>query len=344
MSVIFRSNHEWTLTRLGKSHQVNFVQTGTQFGGNYFGIDDSSTFLGEILTGQGRTLVQFVQSRQPNGYHAVHAGKLVRAGRIEGHWYDTAGSAGHFSLKCQHDVADAIENAKERAIASRKPPAPLEPPTPPVSTLTATALATRLAEIHRLVAKADYPQALRRLDQLHRQAPEASQVFSLLSQIFIEKGIGYPAMAANHQALCLNPLDDLAKVNSLRISQFSPSDLSRTHPQRDDNYSVLTDQYPALFSALSYGDMMPLAGAAPMDSSAYRNQRSPYKSLIATAYHQAVPPLMGTKPYIRPPNPQPVTVPVPVPVARRPSRLQRWLQRIKQWFRSIGKKLFTFMK
>lgn len=121
MLTIFRSDSEWTLARLGKSYQVNFVQTGTQFTGHYLGIDNPSTFSGEILTGRGRTLVHFVQSTKSNEYYAVHAGKLIRSDCIEGHWYDTAGNAGQFSLKSQPNLTEAIDNARERAIASREP-------------------------------------------------------------------------------------------------------------------------------------------------------------------------------------------------------------------------------
>jgi hypothetical protein len=59
----FQSDDEWTLARQGKSSQVNFVQTGTQFAGHYLDIDNPSTFSGEVLTGWGRTLVHFVQTK-----------------------------------------------------------------------------------------------------------------------------------------------------------------------------------------------------------------------------------------------------------------------------------------
>ena len=119
MSNIFRAEDQWTLARLGKSYQVNFIQTETQFTGHYIDVNNSSIFAGEVLTGQGRTLVHFVQSASSE-YYAVHAGKLVRSDRIEGHWYDTAGNTGHFSLKCQPNLSAAIDQAKERAIASRE--------------------------------------------------------------------------------------------------------------------------------------------------------------------------------------------------------------------------------
>lgn len=115
----FQSDDEWTLTRQGKFSQVNFVQTGTQFAGHDLDLDNPSTFSGEVLTGLGRTLVHFVQIAS-NKYYAVYAGHLVDSGCIEGHYYDTMGNAGEFSLKYQLNLSKATENARERAISSRR--------------------------------------------------------------------------------------------------------------------------------------------------------------------------------------------------------------------------------
>lgn len=297
MTTIFRTSDEWTLTRLGETYQVNFAQTEAQFEGQYVDVDNPSTFTGEVVTGQGRSLIHFTQSTESNGYRAVHAGKLIRDGRIEGQWYDTAGNAGHFSLKFHRSLAEIIDKAKDRAIASHRPHDEAEPP-PHIWNLTATEIEERLADIRRLIAEPDHPQAVRLLSELHYQAPHVSQVFSLLSQIFIENRIGYPAIAANHRALSLDPQDELAPVNSQRIKQFLLRDLSQTHPDRDYYYSVLTRQYPALFRALGYGGMMPLAGTALVRPSDYRNERSPYKALLPPDL--SIQPLsMGAKPDLR---------------------------------------------
>ena len=42
----------------------------------------------------------------------------MRSDRIEGHWYDTAGNSGKFTLTSAFELSGAIEVAKERAIAS----------------------------------------------------------------------------------------------------------------------------------------------------------------------------------------------------------------------------------
>ena len=51
MAIIFRSRREWRIERLGRIYSVDFVQEGTRFEGRYLGIDNSSVFKGEVLTG-----------------------------------------------------------------------------------------------------------------------------------------------------------------------------------------------------------------------------------------------------------------------------------------------------
>ena len=271
MSIIFQPQDTWVITRLSKSHSLRLTQAGSEWSGHYTDANNDSQFDGTIVTGRGITLVHFRQTTPRNDYYAVHAGKLVRDHTIKGHWYDTVGNSGAFTLECPspHDanldeaISDAIDNARNRAIASRLPQVP-EPPQPDLPSLSTAELETRLEHIHALVEAREYPEALQLLEQLHRQAPLSSQVSNLLSQIFLQEWLGYMAIAANAQARRLNPLDELAKNHATKIQQLCATDNpDQYHPNRpphEQYYSVPVTQYPALFEAIDRCVMIPTAG------------------------------------------------------------------------------------
>ncbi len=121
MSIIFQPQDTWVITRLSKSYALCLTQTGTEWSGHYTDADNASQFSGTVVTGRGITLVHFLQTTPNNDYYAVHAGKLVRPHTIKGHWYDTAGNAGVFTLERDPNLAQAIDNARKRAIAHRVP-------------------------------------------------------------------------------------------------------------------------------------------------------------------------------------------------------------------------------
>ena len=132
MSIIFHPEDAWVITRLSKAYRLRLTQTGTEWSGQYIDTNNSTHFSGTIVNGRGITLIHFLQTTPNNGYYAVHGGKLVHSDAIKGHWYDTAGHAGAFTLERDPNLAQSIDNARERAIANRissPDPINLFPPT-----------------------------------------------------------------------------------------------------------------------------------------------------------------------------------------------------------------------
>jgi len=95
---VFQAETVWKIQRLGRTYSVCLTQEGTNFTGHYVYINNPSTFNGEVVTGRGITLIYFIQETPGNGYYAVHAGRLTQPDRFDGHWYDTAGNVGQFTL------------------------------------------------------------------------------------------------------------------------------------------------------------------------------------------------------------------------------------------------------
>ena len=350
MSIIFQPQDTWVITRLSKSYALCLTQTGNEWFGRYTDANNASQFSGTVVTGRGITLVNFLQTTPKNDYYAVHAGKLVRPHRIKGHWYDTAGNAGAFTLECpspsepilDEAIGDAIANAKHRAIASRLPNVP-EPPQPEPPPLPIPELETRLKHVHHLIEVRNYPEALSQLEQFHRRAPRFSQVFNLLTQIFLKEGLGYMAIAANAQARRLNPLDELVKDHEIKIQQlcaiYNPD---RYHPQRpphEQYYNVLVERYPALFEAIDRCVMIPTAGVMMVHSPELQGSYSPYKDLLSNLGPPALVPA-GTD-VISPPKHPPPKHPLPYSPQPRPQPSKNWFQRFQQWLRRIWSRLFT---
>jgi hypothetical protein len=333
------------ITRLSKSHSLCLTQTGSEWSGHYTDANNASQFSGTVVTGRGITLVHFRQTTPRNDYYAVHAGKLVHSHTIKGHWYDTAGNAGAFTLECpspsepnrDEAIGDAINNAKHRAIASRLPKVP-EPPQPEPPPLPIPELETRLKHVHHLIEVRNYPAALSQLEQLHRMAPQCSQVFNLLSQIFLQEWISYGAIAANAKAQSLNPQDEFAQVNAAKIAELCAiSNPDQYHPDRPPHaqyYRLLSERYPALLEAIDQCPMIPTAGVM-VDHPEQLGSYSPYQSLLGNLEPASVVgPLAGTaiapKPRSRNVNPGRVAPPT---VARQLSK--PWWQRWWQWLRRV---------
>lgn len=344
MSILFRPQDTWVITRLSKSYSLCLSQVGSEWIGQYINENNNSQFDGTIVTGRGITLVHFRQTTPTNDYYAVHAGKLVRAHTIKGHWYDTAGNAGAFTLECPSpsvpNLNEAIDHARNRAIASRLPQVP-EPPPPEPPPLPTAELTTRLDHIRQLVEGRQYPEALSQLEQLHRQAPLSSQVFNLLTQIFLQEWLGYMAIAANAQAQRLNPLDKLAKDHEIKIQQLcAVINPDQYHPQRPPHaqyYNVLVERYPALFGAIGLPSIIPTAGVITVHNPELQDSDSPYQNLSRHPGPPApVPPVAGVQ--VMPPKHPPPKH--PLPYRPPPQSSKSWFQRFQRWLRQIWSHLF----
>jgi hypothetical protein len=317
MSNLFQPQADWLIVRLGKAHRVRFTQTDNQITGRYVDINNPSTFLGEVLIERGMTLIHFTQTTSSSDYHAVHIGKLLEPDSITGHWFDTAGHAGEFTLSRQPDLSEAIANAKQRAIATRLRNS--NPPNPDASEITLESLENlnaRLDHIRGLIADGDYSNAISQLNQVHHLAPQDSRVFSLLGQIFLDHRMGYLATAFTQRAFVLNAQDELAQANSQRLQQLTTGELSQTdldRYNRDDNRLSLVKQYLALFAPISPHRMVPpTAGVISADD--YRRTRS---------------------------HPEPINIKPQRPTSRFHRSRQNWFKRLQRWLRRIWVRLFA---
>lgn len=120
MLTLFRLNDAWLLERSGQTYYIQLTQTDTRFTGHDLDTDNPSTLFGDLRMMQGQLLISFTHSSSDRQQSTVYEGRLIRRDRIEGHWNDTVGGSGTFSLTCQPNLAESIKNARERAIASRE--------------------------------------------------------------------------------------------------------------------------------------------------------------------------------------------------------------------------------
>ena len=224
MATLFQADDEWTIIRLGKSYSVNFTQDGRRFTGHYINRNNSSTFSGDVINHQDITLVHFVQMTAANGYYATHSGKLITPGLIEGHWYDTAGNSGEFTLGLLGEATRAIANAKQRARGARIVGSSSQNSSPPAQAAK-TRIAPLINKAKHYIDRAAYPKAIDALYQALKISADNSRVYSLLGRVFCQQGLYEAAQILTSGAIALNPNDEIAKADKrLPLQQFANDD------------------------------------------------------------------------------------------------------------------------
>lgn len=228
--LLFHPANEWTLTRAGDTHRVNFIQTDRQFTGYYVGTDDKNFFSGEIVTSKYVTLVHFVQTTSPlafqggTGYQAIHVGKLDMDGCIEGHWYDTSGNQGQFHMSHPGSLSPAIARARDRAIAAREANDSHHPrqPQPKSSGNNATHL---IEKAHHYVRRKNTEKAITQLDSALAETTEDSRIYNLLGHLCRHEGLPNMAFVFIKAAIALNPEDKAAQEHQAQLlAQFPQID------------------------------------------------------------------------------------------------------------------------